>query len=181
MPTVFSHAIVGLAISAAAPAAGARARLALAAAACAVVPDLDVVTIWIGVRWGHVLGHRGLSHSLLFAAVLAALVVALGFRGRARGGVYLRLWLVLFVATASHGILDAMTDGGPGVAFLAPWDRTRYFLPWRPIPVSPIGISRFFGARGLDIMQAEVVLIWLPTAIVLLAVLAWRWRRGGRR
>jgi inner membrane protein len=177
MPTVFSHAVVGLAIAAAAPPPAPRARLALAAAVCAVVPDLDVVTLWMGVRWGHVFGHRGLSHSLLFAAVLAALVAALAFRGRARGSGYLRLWLVLFVATASHGILDAMTDGGIGVALLAPWDRTRYFLPWRPIPVSPIGIARFFGARGLDILQAEVLLIWIPTAVLLLAVLGLRWRR----
>jgi inner membrane protein len=177
MPTVFSHAVVGLAIAAAAPPPEARTRLAVAAAVCAVVPDLDVVTLSMGVRWGHVLGHRGLSHSLLFAAVLAALVVALAFRGRARGRGYLRLWLVLFAATASHGILDAMTDGGIGIAFLAPWDRTRYFLPWRPLPVSPIGIGRFFGARGLDIMRAEVMLIWIPTAVVLLAVLGSRWRR----
>jgi inner membrane protein len=177
MPTAFSHAVVGLAIAAAAPVPGTRARLALAAAACAVVPDLDVVTLSMGVRWGHVLGHRGLSHSLLFAAVLAALVVALAFRGRARGRGYLRLWLALFAATASHGILDAMTDGGIGVAFLAPLDRTRYFLPWRPLPVSPIGIGRFFGPRGLDIMRAEVVLIWIPTAVVLLTVLGLRWRR----
>ena len=39
---------------------------------------------------------------------------------------------------ASHGVLDALTDGGPGVAFLAPFDDTRYFFPWRPIRVSPL-------------------------------------------
>jgi inner membrane protein len=177
MATVFSHAIVGFAISAAAPAAGTRTRVALAAALCAVVPDVDVLTLSMGVRWGHVLGHRGLTHSLLFAAVLAALVVAVAFRGRARGGGYVRLWLVLFAATASHGILDAMTDGGIGVAFLAPWDRTRYFLPWRPIPVSPIGFERFFSARGLQIMQAEVLLIWIPTAVALLIGVGLRRRR----
>jgi inner membrane protein len=177
MPTVFSHAVVGLAMAAAAHPPAARTRLAVAAAVCAVVPDLDVVTLSMGVRWGHVLGHRGLSHSLPFAAVLAALVVALAFRGRARGRGYLRLWLVLFAATASHGILDAMTDGGIGVAFLAPLDRTRYFLPWRPLPVSPIGIGRFFGPRGLDIMRAELILIWIPTAVVLLTVFGLRWRR----
>jgi hypothetical protein len=27
------------------------------------------------------------------------------------------LWIYFFVATASHGLLDAMTDGGMGVAF----------------------------------------------------------------
>ena len=70
------------------------------------------------------------------------------FRGPAGTAGAACLWLSLFMATASHGVLDAMTDGGSGVAFLAPFDDTRYFLPWRPIPVSPIGVSRFFSGAG---------------------------------
>jgi inner membrane protein len=72
-----------------------------------------------------------------------------------------------------------MTNGGLGVAFFAPFDDARYFLPWRPIPVSPISASRFFGERGLAIMRAEVLLIWLPAAILPLVTLGWR-RRGRR-
>jgi len=84
----------------------------------------------------------------------------------------------LCAATASHGVLDAMTDGGLGVAFLAPFDDARYFLPWRPIPVSPISASRFLSEHGLAIMQAEVLLIWLPAAILLLVLLGFRLRGG---
>jgi len=40
-----------------------------------------------------------------------------------------------------------MTKGGLGVAFFSPFDNSRYFLPWRPIRVSPIAIHRFFSAR----------------------------------
>src|SRR6267378_8050335 len=47
------------------------------------------------------------------------------------------LWRFFFLATASHGLLDAMTNGGLGVAFFAPFCDTRYFLPWQPIVVSP--------------------------------------------
>jgi inner membrane protein len=180
MATVFSHAVFGLAISAFAPVAGARTRVALAAALCAVVPDIDVVTFWFGVRWGHMLGHRGITHSLAFAAVLAAVVVLVMFRGGTKGGRLLGLWLVLLAATSSHGVLDAMTDGGIGVAFFAPFDRTRYFLPWRPIPVSPLGITRFFSDRGLAIVQAEVVLVWVPAAILALIAVGLRWRRRRR-
>ena len=67
-----------------------------------------------------------------------------------------------------------MTAGGSGVALLAPFDATRYYLPWRPIPVSPMGF-RFFSAYGLDVFEHELVLIWLP-AVVLLG-LAWAWRK----
>jgi inner membrane protein len=81
-------------------------------------------------------------------------------------------------ATASHGLLDAMTDGGLGVAFLSPLDNRRYFLPWTPIRVSPIGVARFFGARGFAVLQTEVLWIWLPAAV--LAMCAWILRRHAR-
>jgi inner membrane protein len=160
MPTVFSHAIAGAAIASTHP----RRGLWMTSALCAVVPDLDVAGIWLGVPWGHVLGHRGITHSLAFAAGLAGLLAVAMFRGPG----WRWAWLALFVATASHGVLDAMTNGGPGVAFFAPFDDTRYFFPWRPIPVSPIGISRFFTARGLSIVKAELVLIWLPAVALVL-------------
>src|SRR5688500_7841019 len=37
---------------------------------CAVVPDADSIGFALGIRYGDMLGHRGLSHSLLFAAIL---------------------------------------------------------------------------------------------------------------
>jgi inner membrane protein len=66
-----------------------------------------------------------------------------------------------------------MTNGGLGVAFLSPLDTHRYFLPWRPIPVSPIGISAFFSEYGLVILGAEILLVWLPTLVFLVLVESW--------
>ncbi|HKV62349.1 MAG TPA: metal-dependent hydrolase [Candidatus Acidoferrum sp.] len=80
------------------------------------------------------------------------------------------LWIYLFLATASHGFLDAMTNGGLGAAFFSPFDNHRYFLPWTPIRVSPIGLGRFFTQRGLEVLQSELLWIWLPAAV--LAVVA---------
>lgn len=180
MPTVFSHAVAGLALATLIRTPGPVGRLGVAGALAAAVPDLDVAVHWLGVPEGHPLGHRGLSHSLAFAAVLAALLSCTVFRDPGWRGRRLGLWLVLFVAIASHGILDAMTSGGPGVALFAPFDDTRHFLPWRPIPVSPISPRRFFTQRGVDIMQAEVLLIWLPGAALAIAGAALRGRRRAR-
>ena len=77
--------------------------------------------------------------------------------------------MYLFIATASHGLLDAMTDGGLGVAFFSPLDNSRYFLPWRPIRVSPIGITPFFTARGLAVLKSEFVWIWIPAGLLAVA------------
>jgi inner membrane protein len=130
---------------------------------CAVLPDADVVAFAFGIPYDHALGHRGLSHSLAFAAVLAGIVVAIAFRGDRYTARRRELWAYFFVATASHGVLDAMTTGGLGIAFLAPFDDSRFFFPWRPILVSPISIARFFTERGLAVMRSEVVWIWIPS------------------
>jgi inner membrane protein len=77
----------------------------------------------------------------------------------------LSLFLWFFAVTASHGLLDAMTDGGRGIAFFAPFSPHRYFFPWRPIAVSPIGAG-FFSARGLRVLVSEARWIWVPSAII---------------
>src|SRR5215510_1718942 len=144
MPSVFSHAIAAVAIGGTAIGGPSRLTIWSLGAICAVVPDLDVVSFHFGLPYNQVLGHRGLSHSLLFAAGLAVIATAL-VRRMTSGSRVARLWVFFFLATASHGVLDAMTDGGLGVAFFAPFSDTRYFLPRRPIVVSPIGVGEFFG------------------------------------
>jgi len=161
MPTVMSHAVAALALGPAFRRAGWRARVWWAGALCAVLPDADVLGVYAGVPLGSVLGHRGLTHSLSFAAVLAAALAPLLVpRGTRR-----RLWLYLFLVTASHGVLDAMTDGGIGVALLAPFDTRRYYLPWRPIVVSPLGLRPFLSAWGMAVLASEAVWVWLPAAL----------------
>jgi inner membrane protein len=160
VPTVFSHAVAALALGPAFRRAAWPARVWWIAAACAMLPDADVVGFYFGVRIGSMLGHRGLTHSLAFAAAVAAILTPLAI---ARG-TRVRLWIYLFLGTASHGALDAMTDGGIGVAFFAPFDGTRYYLPWRPIVVSPIGLRPFLSPWGLAVVTSEVIYLWLPSA-----------------
>jgi inner membrane protein len=68
----------------------------------------------------------------------------------------------LFAAAASHGILDALTNGGMGVAFWWPWSGERYFFPEQMIEVSPLGIYRFLSLKGLSVLWSEVLWVWLP-------------------
>ena len=124
-----------------------------------------------GIRYGDFWGHRGFTRSLVFAALLAGAVAAVVFRrGASKIGKF-PLFAYLFLATASHGVLDAMTNGGLGVAFFSPFDNRRYFLPWRPILVSPIAVTRFFSPRGYAILRNELVWIWLPAILFAALVL----------
>ncbi len=182
MPSVFSHAIAAVAIGGVAVGGRSRAAIWGLGALCAVAPDLDVVVSFVfGIPYSHILGHRGLSHSLLVAVVLAALVAAVAHRVLPESPATAKLWLFFFLATASHGLLDSMTNGGLGVAFFAPFSDTRYFLPWRPILVSPISIHVFLGYRGFRVMWSELGWIWVPAALVFLGGLALRRRAATSR
>ena len=175
MASGFSHAVAALSIGTCFYRPGMPKRAWIAGALCSVLPDIDVIGFHFGIHYGDFWGHRGFTHSLLFAVILGTFVALLGFRRASPGASRLWIWSYLFLATASHGFLDAMTDGGLGVAFFSPFDNHRYFLLWRPIVVSPIGIGRFFSERGLDVVRSEILWIWLPVG--LLAISTWLFRR----
>jgi len=172
--SAFSHAFVAAALGHTLFEKPRSPRLWALSIVCSILPDADVAGFALGIAYEHPLGHRGFSHSLAFAALLSVGVVFLAFRDANRRRKAL-LFTHFFLVTASHGFLDALTDGGLGIAFFAPFDNARYFLPWRPIPVSPIRIAAFFSAWGLAVMAAEVLWIWTPAGVV--AVLATVCRR----
>jgi inner membrane protein len=170
MPTVFSHAAAAMSLATVVSPAPARLSVAAVAALCAVMPDADVVAFRFGVPYDHVLGHRGLSHSLAFAAALGAAAARL----TPWATPFWRRWLFFSAVTASHGLLDAMTDGGLGVAFFAPFSDTRYFLPWRPIEVSPISVRAFLSQRGMAVLESELIWVWMPAVALAIGGLAVR-------
>lgn len=173
MPTAFTHALVGGTLVSLAPPRTRGPGMALALAVVAVLPDADVVAFGFGVPYREMLGHRGLSHSLAAAALVGALAA---MSRRTEVGERWCLGALFFAACASHGLLDAFTDAGLGVAFFAPFDDTRLFFPWRPIRTSPIGVQAFFGARGAAVMANEVLWIWTP--LVTLLGVGWAVKRG---
>ena len=112
-----------------------------------LLPDVDVIGFPLGVRYADEWGHRGATHSLVFALGVAAVV---GLVARAMRAPAWRTALIAAVVVASHSLLDTMTDGGLGCALLWPFSNERFFAPWRPIPVAPIGPA-FISMRGLRI------------------------------
>jgi inner membrane protein len=148
MASAFSHAVAALSIGTCFYRPQIPKRVWVAGALCSVLPDIDVVGFRFGVHYGDFWGHRGFTHSLVFAALLAAIATAVLTRYGMEAIERFPLFAYLFLAAASHGVLDAMTNGGLGVAFFSPFNNGRYFLPWRPIRVSPISVHRFFSGRG---------------------------------
>lgn len=171
MPTIFSHPAPVLALSLATGFRAIPGRLLLAGVICSVLPDADVAGFFMKISYGDVLGHRGASHSLLFAGILgmACALIAPWLR--------CKRWVAFLIgsfAVISHAVLDAATNGGLGVGMFWPWGETRYFLPWRPIEVSPLGLRRFFSARGAEVMLSEITWVWLPCFAAGMFILALR-------
>jgi inner membrane protein len=151
------HVLVGAAASKAYR-TGQRTKLTPVAAAVvwsalSLLPDVDVIGFKLGVKYADPWGHRGATHSLVFALAVAAVV---GLIAKAARQSFWRAALVAAAVVASHPLLDTMTDGGLGCALLWPFSNERFFAPWRPIPVAPIGPA-FLSARGLRIALIELV------------------------
>ena len=175
MATVITHAVTALALGKICTNKSMGVRFWLASVLCACIPDADVIGFALGVQYGDHLGHRGFFHSISFAFLLALLVVCNEYKRIPALTYHLFYFFAyFFVLTASHGVLDGMTNGGLGIAFFSPLDTTRYFLPWRPLEVPPIGISAFFSEWGLRVMLSEIVWIWLPTALLVSVTVLFR-------
>ncbi len=171
MASAFGHVVVAYAMGKSLSSQFHTSRFWWFTMACCLLPDADVLGLVIGIPYEHMVGHRGLTHSIVFAMLLGLVVPRLAVPTIRYGT--RRYWLFavyFFLITLSHGFLDALTDGGFGIAFFAPFDSTRYFLPLRPISVSPIGISAFVSHEGMRVLLSELVWIGIPVGIWLLCV-----------
>lgn len=166
MPTVMSHALVPIAFGLALGRHHIPLPLVVMGAVAAMLPDIDVVAFRIGIPYSDAFGHRGASHALSAAVGIALLgAIAAPLMAVKR----LTVFLFLFLAAASHGLLDTLTNGGLGVALLWPWSDIRYFAPFTPVEVSPIG-RNFLSVRGLRVLLSESLWIGIPCVALALAL-----------
>ena len=128
MASAFGHIAVTYAMGKTLNPPWASSRFWIWSVVCCLLPDADVLGLFVGIPYEHVLGHRGITHSIAFAILIGIVVPTLAVPT-------IPLWsrrygvLVIYfgLVTLSHGFLDAFTDGGLGIAFFAPFDSTRYF------------------------------------------------------
>ncbi len=159
MPTIITHAAVPICLGLGLGKKIIPPRLLLGGIILAMLPDADVLAFKFGVAYGNAFGHRGFTHSLLFAFVVPLLCL-FGYRWFRAG--FVRVWLFLTVSLLSHSLLDSVTTGGKGVGWLWPWSDERFFAPWQVIRVAPFQLSRYLEPRGQAVIWSELQWVWLP-------------------
>jgi len=160
MATIFSHSLVGVTVAALAPATLRTKRFYFWMALLPIIPDFDSIGFILRIPYESFWGHRGFTHSILFSLLTALVINIISFRK-------FTALIFLFLASVSHPLIDALTDGGLGVALFSPFSNERLFFSHRPIQVSPIGVH-FFSQQGLKVMQSEFYWIALPCLGLLL-------------
>jgi inner membrane protein len=167
---VISHAAVAVAAGIAFAPDDVPHRFWPIAVARSVIPDLDTIGLSFGIPYNHFFGHRGFFHSPFWGLWMGLLVVSIFFHDvRLFSARWFFYFIFFFLMSASHGILDAFTSGGLGIALLSPFENTRYFFPWTPMVVSPIGIKAFFSKWGWAVMKSELLWVWAPSFLMAIA------------
>ena len=159
MPSSFTHPAVPIALAVAAGRGRVAWPLLAAGIVASVLPDVDFLGQWLGIPFDSDFGHRGVTHSMCFAALVGAIAALSATRLRAAP--WLAFWFV-FVACASHGLLDMLTHGGLAVAYWWPFSGERHFFPWQPLASMPASVHRFLHGAGAAALRAEARWVWLP-------------------
>lgn len=136
------------------------------AALLPIIPDLDVFST---AAYGTPLGHRGITHSLVFAVVLGTFASGVTFRR-----FHVNWWslAVLFCAIiASHGLLDAMTKGGEDIPFF--WPIAGRYGNWGVISVSDIAFD-LPDPRYSRAIRGELLRVWLPMSLMVAVMMVYR-------
>ena len=176
MPSILSHPAVPLALAIGLGSRTISPRLLFAGVVASIIPDLDVLTFRLGIPYSNVMGHRGISHSLAFAIGPGLLATAsCTWLKTSRSSAF----IFVAISAASHGLLDMLTNGGSGIAFLWPMSDSRFFFPTQVIEVSPLSMSRFFGSAGTRVLGSELMWVWTPSIAICFAIYALR-RRNAR-
>jgi inner membrane protein len=166
MASLITHPIVPLALAVAVGRRVVPIPLLILGMVYSMLPDLDGITFRLGIPYASPFGHRGFSHSIAVALFLAVPALPIS---RVLKAAPLAVFSFLSISMVSHGVLDAMTNAGKGVAFFWPFSVERIFFEFRPIEASPVSLGRFLSGRGLQVLESEMIWVWMPALALALA------------
>ena len=112
-----------------------------------ILPDMDFI---FDDRGSGMFNHRGITHSIFFAAITGAFFSALFLSVVKSFGQTLLLMLIFFLASISHIGLDLLTDAPYGGCVVCPFDEERYMSPLTLFTSYTTGVSHKGFRKGLN-------------------------------
>src|ERR1700743_2469207 len=109
MASIFSHPAVPVGIALALGQKRIPKALLFAGIISSIAADIDTVGFAFGVPYESQWGHRGFTHSIVFALALAALWA---WRSKELDAQRWVVFAYTLICAISHPVIDAMTDGG---------------------------------------------------------------------
>jgi inner membrane protein len=165
MPTIFTHALLPMIASSALPGRAISPRLLVAGMVVAMLPDADVAGRLFDVPHTADLGHRGVTHTLVFAFLVGCIgAVASKTMQSSREAAF----LFLSASTLSHALTDMLTDGGKGIMLLWPLHEVRMKFPFHPVEVSPVGLKALESDRIWIVLLSEMRWLLIPATLIAL-------------
>lgn len=167
MPTTLTHAVPAIAVGLGLGKDYISKRLIFTGVLIANIPDLDLIgPRFYGIPFDSVYGHRGFTHSIFFALVLAFIFSLFFLRSN-----FKKALLFLSFCTLSHGLLDAFTEGGLGTTFFWPFSDIRYHAFVQPIINVGVSFRSLYASKlGVPIFVSEIIWVWIPFLILGLAL-----------
>jgi inner membrane protein len=165
-----THALIGLTIYCGLDKKGAstgrKKSLFFLTVGGSTIPDIDTVTQWFDHQGMYQMWHRGITHSLFFIPVWAALLVGVCFLlWKTKDW---RLWLIAFVSVGLHVLVDLSNSWGTGI--LEPFSQGRYSIGTLPYQDVVINVLMLIGFVTLPWIKSNASYrvfrtIWLLMAL----------------
>ncbi|HRI01206.1 MAG TPA: metal-dependent hydrolase [Saprospiraceae bacterium] len=165
MPTIIGHCFFGMSLASLKPVGLDVSKAIGLSILCSCIPDIDGIGFFAGIPYHSIWGHRGITHSILFAMLWSYLLSQYFLKDESRE-LKVQWFFHFFWCTISHSLLDSMTDGGLGVGFFLPFIDERYFIA-NFIPVSPMSIGFFSSIPGILFLLEELTILGLISIPIL--------------
>ncbi len=146
----------------------------------AVLPDLDIAWGWI--QGDGTIFHRGFTHSILFAAIIAVIGNLIWYKS-VEGFKRIGPMQALLVACLVHPLLDFLMGSGRGVPLFAPFNWREFQAASQYVPTAKYAPSISDIPKvltDLDVLLGMTIELWifLPLFFACQAKRSWAFRGG---
>lgn len=166
MPTPITHLFAAIPVNIAIMGAVNKKKIILLSLIISILPDLDLIGYFLGLPISSFLGHRGFTHSIFFALVVALMANLLFFPDiKTKDKRFKLLFLNFLFVALTHPLLDFLVNRNTGVALLSPFVLTRFASPIAPIVEESVGILNYYHFYFKEVVKVEFFYIILPSLI----------------